>query len=124
LAATLTTFAGGGGDELHASYQGRANGTIRLSQFGGGDDDDLYARVEADLGSIGRLLGYDTDEALLRGNDGGDLLELYVYKNSSDPFSVAAKVEGGEGFWFWDPTDYCVKTANVDHEGCEKVTVV
>jgi hypothetical protein len=127
--ATLALNLSGGDarDVIFATYRGEADGTIRLNESGGSSDDSLYARVQADAGSTGGLRGIGTHDARLEGNSDSDLLRFLVYKQSTDSFSVAAKVDGGERPWwkFWESdNDTCYRTTNVDSTGCEHDNVV
>jgi hypothetical protein len=123
----LNLSGGDGTDEVFADYRGEVDGTIRLKESGGDSGDWLYARVRADAGSSGRLRGIGTNDARVEGNSNSDTLQFYVYKQSTDSFSVAAKVDGGERPW-WNPfesdTDTCYRTTNVDSTGCENDNVV
>ncbi len=127
--ATLALNLSGGDahDVIFADYRGEVDGTIRLKESGGDSGDWLYARVRADAGSSGALRGIGTNDARVEGNSNSDTLQFYVYKQSTDSFSAAAKVDGGERPW-WAPwesdNDTCFRTTNVDSTGCENDNVV
>jgi hypothetical protein len=121
----LNLRGGSGQDVIVANYRGEVDGTIRLAERGGLDGDYLFAQVLADAGSTGRLRGYDTEQALLEGNELSDALGFFVYKDHRDPFAIAAKVDGGDfaDRWPFGDGDRCAITENVDYEDCESVTV-
>jgi hypothetical protein len=123
----LGLYGGDAVDFIRTFYRGEADGLIRLEQSGRDGDDNLYAHVWADYGSSGGLRGYSTYDARLEGNSHNDTLQFYVYKASSDPFSVAATADGGERPWYRPgerDNDTCFRTVNVSSTGCENDTVV
>ncbi len=120
---SLDLNGGSGIDTIAASYQGKADGELRLNARGGADNDTVTALVDVAAGSEGRL-GAGGQQATVEGNSGNDTLDFRVHNRTSPGFEVFAKIDGGSNSFFsffpFGRGDVGRHTGNVASTGLER----
>jgi hypothetical protein len=120
---SLDLNGGSGVDTMAVSYQGKADGEVRINVRGGADNDTVSALVDVAANSEGRL-GAGGQQATVEGNSGNDNLDFRVHNQTSPGFEVFAKIDGGSNSFFsffpFGRGDVGRHTANVAATGLER----